>query len=96
MKKEKTVRKTLCLALVFAVSLALAVPCLAASIAPRVSKQTLKSWLDDPNVMIIDVRLFSYNTSKKKIKGAVRKDPFNVESWANTLPKDKKIVLYCS
>jgi rhodanese-related sulfurtransferase len=90
------VRKTLCLALVFAVSLALAVPCLAASIAPRVSKQTLKSWLDDPNVMIIDVRLFSYNTSKKKIKGAVRKDPFNVESWANTLPKDKKIVLYCS
>jgi rhodanese-related sulfurtransferase len=83
-------------ALVVAVSLGLALPCLAAKPVPRVSKQTLKSWLNDPNVMIIDVRLGSYDTSKKKIKGAVRKDPYNVKSWASTLPKNKKIVLYCS
>ena len=82
--------------LVLAITLGLAVPALAAKEAPLVSKQTLKSWLNDPNVMVIDVRLFSYNSSKRKIKGAVRKDPFNVESWAGTLPKDKKIVLYCS
>ena len=86
-------RRIMSWTLVLAVSLALAVPCLAASKAPLVSKQTLKSWLNDPNVMIIDVRLFSYNTSKRKIKG---KDPYNVDSWAGTLPKDKKIVLYCS
>jgi rhodanese-related sulfurtransferase len=89
-------RKIMSWALVLAVSLALAVPCLAASKVPMVSKQTLKSWLNDPNVMIIDVRLGSYDTSKKKIKGAVRKDPYNVKSWASTLPKNKKIVLYCS
>ncbi len=89
-------RKLMSWALVLAVCLGLAIPCLAAQQVPRVSKQTLKSWLNNADVMIIDVRLFSYNTSKKKIKGAVRKDPFNVESWAGTLPKDKKIVLYCS
>jgi rhodanese-related sulfurtransferase len=89
-------RKVMTLGLVLAVSLALVIPCLAAPKVPLVSQQQLKSWLNDPNVMIIDVRLFSYNTSKRKIKGAVRKDPFNVESWAGTLPKDKKIVLYCS
>ena len=82
--------------LVLAVALGLAVPALAAKEAPLVSKQTLKSWLNDPNLLIIDVRLGSYETSKKKIKGAVRKDPYNVESWAGTLPKDKKIVVYCS
>ncbi len=89
-------RKLMTWTMVVAVSLALAVPCLAASKVPLVSKQTLKSWLNDPNVMIIDIRLFSYNTSKRKIKGAVRQDPNNVESWAKTLPKDKKIVVYCS
>jgi rhodanese-related sulfurtransferase len=89
-------RKILSWALVLAVSLGLAVLALAAKQVPRVSKQTLKSWLNDPNVLIIDVRLHSYETSKKKIKGAVRKDPYNVKSWASTLPKDKKIVLYCS
>jgi rhodanese-related sulfurtransferase len=82
--------------LVAAVSLALAVPAVAAKEAPLVSKQTLKSWLKDPNLLIIDVRLFSYATSKNKIKGAVRKDPDSVKSWGPTLPKDKKIVVYCS
>ena len=89
-------RKVMSWALVLAVSLGLAVPCLAAKQVPLVSKQTLKSWLNDPDLMIIDVRLGSYETSTKKIKGAVRKDPYNVKSWASTIPKDKKIVVYCS
>jgi len=84
------------LALLLAVTLALAVPALAAKEVPLVSKQTLKSWLNAPDLLIIDVRLFSYAASKKMIKGAVRQDPSNVKSWAATLPKDKKIVLYCS
>jgi rhodanese-related sulfurtransferase len=89
-------RKVINWALVVAISLGLAVPCLAAKAVPLVSKQQLKSWLNDPDLLIIDVRLSSYDSSKKKIKGAVRKDPYNVGSWASTLPKDKKIVLYCS
>jgi hypothetical protein len=95
-RKEKNMQKLMSWALVLTVSLGLAVPCLAAPQVPLVSQQTLKSWLKDPDLMIIDVRLFSYATSKRKIKGAVRQDPDKVKSWANNLPKDKKIVLYCS
>ena len=89
-------RKLVSWILVLAVSLVLAAPALAAKAVPLVSKQTLKSWLNDADLLIIDVRLFSYDTSKKKIKGAVRQDPGKVKAWAATLPKDKKIVLYCS
>ena len=89
-------RKMISWALVVAVSLGLAVVAVATKDPSLVSKQTLKSWLMDPDLLIIDVRLGSYETSKKKIKGAVRKNPYDVKSWANTLPKDKKIVLYCS
>jgi rhodanese-related sulfurtransferase len=89
-------RKVMRWALVLAVTLALATPAAAAQEVPLVNKQTLKSWLNDPDLLIIDVRLGSYDTSRKKIKGAVRKDPYKVRPWAATLPKDKKIVLYCS
>jgi rhodanese-related sulfurtransferase len=65
--------------------------------APRVDQETLKSWLNDPQVVILDVRApDDWEKSDKKIKGAVRKDPKNVKTWAATLPKDKKIVLYCA
>ncbi len=89
-------QRVMCWILLVAVSLGVAVPALAAKEVPRVSKQTLKSWLKDPDLLLIDVRLGSYETSKNKIKGAVRKDPYNTDSWIRTLPKDKKIVLYCA
>ncbi|MBI4795738.1 MAG: hypothetical protein HY790_07855 [Deltaproteobacteria bacterium] len=59
--------------------------------------ETLKGMLGDPQVMIFDVRTPSaWADSDKKIKGAVRQDPGKVPTWAKTLPKDQKIVLYCS
>ncbi len=62
---------------------------------PRVDKETLKSWLSDPQVLILDVRApKDWHVSDKKIKGAVRQDPKEVKTWAASLPKDKKIVLY--
>jgi rhodanese-related sulfurtransferase len=62
---------------------------------PLVDKETLKSWLSDPQVLILDVRApKDWNVSDKKIKGAVRRDPDAVKTWAVNLPKDKKIVLY--
>jgi rhodanese-related sulfurtransferase len=65
--------------------------------APRVDQETLKSWLSDPQVVLLDVRAPSdWESSDKKIKGAVRQDPKDVKTWAATLPKDKKIVLYCA
>jgi rhodanese-related sulfurtransferase len=65
--------------------------------APRLDKETLKSWLSDPKVTIIDVRAAKdWDGSDKKIKGAVRQDPKEFKTWAAELDKEKKIVLYCA
>ncbi len=85
--------------LVIAVSLLMVVSwsCATAQEAPRVDKETLKSWLGNPEVVIIDVRQpKDWQGSDKKIQGAVREAPNEVKTWAATLPKDKKIVLYCA
>ena len=63
----------------------------------RLDKDTLKGWLSDPQVIILDVRQpQDWQASAKKIKGAVRQELSEVKTWAPTLPKDKKIVLYCA
>jgi rhodanese-related sulfurtransferase len=85
--------------LVTAVSLMVAISwsLAAAQEAPRIDKETLKSWLGNPEVMIIDVRQpGDWQASDKKIQGAVWEDPHAVSAWAATLPKNKKIVLYCA
>ncbi len=62
---------------------------------PRLSKDGLKEMLGNPEVIIIDVRTASaWNRSELKIKGAVREDPANVNSWINKYPKDKTLVFY--
>ncbi len=87
-------RKAIWWALVVAVSLALAAPVWAAKEAPLVDKETLRSWLNDPKLLIIDVRRGNWETSPKKIKGAVRQNPDGARTWATSIPKDKRIVLY--
>jgi rhodanese-related sulfurtransferase len=53
--------------------------------------------LRNPLVVILDVRAGDdWKDSKTKIKGAVRQDPKEVQTWAASLPKEKKIVLYCA
>lgn len=72
-------------------------PALAAPAFKLISPETLKEMLGDPQVMIIDVRTPSaYAGDDKMIKGAVRRDPGKVPTWAQTLHKGQKIVLYCS
>lgn len=64
---------------------------------PRVEKEKVKGWLDDPAVVIIDVRATGdWEGSDKKVKGAVRQDPNKGASWAKDVSKDKKIILYCA
>ena len=64
---------------------------------PRVEKDTLKGWLGNPNVLLIDVRAAKdWKGSDKKIKGAVRQDPEQTKTWVAGMSKDKKIVLYCA
>jgi rhodanese-related sulfurtransferase len=65
---------------------------------PRISKEELKSMLNDPEVVILDVRASGdWDNSERKIQGAVREDPNNsAKSWADKYSKDKTIVLYCA
>jgi hypothetical protein len=92
-------QKTKLGAMVMVVSLMVAFSwaCSSAEGAPRIDKDTVKGWIGNPQVVIVDVRAGSdWQDSKTKIKGAVRQDPQGVQAWAASLPKEKKIVLYCA
>jgi rhodanese-related sulfurtransferase len=57
----------------------------------------LESMLGSAGVVVIDARRDKeWNMSDVKIKGAVRENPDDVESWAGKYRKDKLIVLYCA
>ena len=62
------------------------------------TKEELKSLLDNPEVAILDVRIADeWKKTNLKIKGAVREDPEkDYRSWASKYPKDKTLVFYCS
>ena len=65
---------------------------------PLMTKEELRSKLGQPDVIIVDVRLEDeWKKSPVKIQGAVREDPEkNIKTWADTYPKDKTLVFYCS
>jgi len=64
---------------------------------PRMKKDELKGMLDNPQLVIIDVRAEGdWNGDQSKIKGAIREDPESVKTWAEKYTKDKTIVLYCA
>jgi rhodanese-related sulfurtransferase len=64
---------------------------------PLMTKEELKAKLGTPNLVIVDVRVGTdWKASEMKIKGAVRGEPQNIESWANQYPKDTTFVLYCA
>jgi hypothetical protein len=84
----------LTLALSIAMVGVLTIPAMAADV-PKITKGELKSMFGTPDLVIVDVRTgTSWTASEKKIKGAVREDPKDVEPWANKYPKDKILVLY--
>lgn len=58
---------------------------------------TLKGMLGDPGLLIIDARHGNeWAKSDRKIKGALRFSLDRIASWGPLLPKNRKIVLYCS
>ena len=83
---------------VLLLSLALAwVASVMAADIPRITKEELKSMIDNPNVIIVDVRTNAgWSESRLKIKGAVREDPTKIKSWIEKYPLDKTFVFYCS
>lgn len=80
-----------------ALTLGLASMAWAGESVPRMDKDTLKSRLDDPNVVILDVRTNSdWNGSEFKLPGAIRLSPDEAEAAIATLDPDKEYVLYCA
>lgn len=64
---------------------------------PKISKEELRTMLDNPNVLILDVRIEGeWRASEKKIQGAIRENPEEVKLWLDKYPKDKTLVFYCS
>ena len=62
-----------------------------------IDKDGLKSMLNSPDLVVVDVRAGSdWTSSKFKIKGAVRVEPQNITSWADGSGKEKIYVLYCA
>lgn len=62
---------------------------------PRISKERVKEMMDDPGVVIIDVRTRGqWKDAESKIKGADRQDPLDFA--ASGYPKDQTMVLYCA
>lgn len=63
---------------------------------PRMTIEQLRMQLDNPDFVIIDVRSTKdWENSSIRIKGSVREDGKNFDSWAKKYPKGKIIVLYC-
>jgi rhodanese-related sulfurtransferase len=61
------------------------------------TKETLKDLLDDPDVIILDVRTGSdWRASESKIKGAVRVEQKELAGLADKYEKNKTLVFYCA
>ena len=68
----------------------------AASIeVPRISVEQTKDMLDNPEVVIIDVRTAkTWWSSRTKILNAVREEPGSLKQWAARYPQDKTLIFY--
>jgi len=68
----------------------------AANAITFIGKDQLKQELQNPDVVVIDVRVpHEWDSSQSKIQGARRESPDEVNEWMTKYPKDKTLVLYC-
>ena len=64
---------------------------------PRMTKDELRTLIEEGDVTVVDVRTGrDWKSSEYKIHTAVREDAGQVASWATKYPKDKTLVLYCA
>jgi len=65
--------------------------------APRMTIEELRNRLDDPDLIVLDVRSDkAFSGATARIKGAIREDPNQVLAWYKRYPRDKTIVAYCA
>jgi len=70
---------------------------LGAADVKKIDKDELKQKLGSAELVVLDVRTGrDWEETEFKIRGAVRVDPSDVESWAGKFPPDKTYVLYCA
>lgn len=87
------------LSLCLVLALCMAVPAaMAGDAAPRMETDTLAEQIDDPNIVIVDVRGMKYVKEEggQKIKGAVLLEPDNADAWIAKQTQGQTFVLYCS
>ncbi len=61
-----------------------------------VDKETLKGWLGQADLLLMDVRSAGgWQSSIAKIEHAHRFEPERLSQMARDIPKNKKLVLYC-
>ena len=88
-------RKTL--GLIFVYLLLSATSLLAADEFQFMSAEELKANLNAENISILDARSErGWSNSDVKIPGAIRATWDNFDEWSVALPKDNKLVFYCS
>jgi hypothetical protein len=64
---------------------------------PRMRIEELKQRMDDPSLVIIDVRTpHDWAHSTMKMKGAIREDPSKMDSWMAKYPPNKILLFYCA
>ena len=69
----------------------------AASDIPRISKEQLKTMLDDPRLIIIDTRVKQqWDKSEYKLPKAMHQSPWEADEWAKDFPRDRTVVSYCA
>ena len=62
-----------------------------------VTKETVKEWMDQGPVTILDARQGrDWTSSEFKIEGAVRTAPGDLAAWKGNFSKDQKLVIYCA
>ena len=70
---------------------------LAGSDVPLITVDELKARLDDPSLIILDVRRDKdWASSDLKIRYAIYADPKSYDEWGAAYPKNQPIVLYCA
>jgi hypothetical protein len=61
----------------------------------RISKETLRSKLGQPDLVILDVRFNNqWRVSENKLPGALHEDPEEVASWSHKYSKNTTTILY--
>jgi rhodanese-related sulfurtransferase len=64
---------------------------------PRMTIEELKQQINNPNLVVIDVRTsHDWESSTTKIKGSIREDASKAASWIDKYPPGKTLVFYCA